>query len=144
MTPISDALELLTAQHEQIEDLFEQVRQIGDEAAFTELVDKLSTHLALEQELFYPAVKKQLAPSVLDELIAEHTAIKQLVGDMVWLQTRDPQFRAKLDDLGMLLVGHSAWQEDELFTKVAETMSADELAALCDRFYNFDSIAIAA
>jgi hypothetical protein len=144
MTPISDALELLTAQHEQIEDLFEQVRQIGDEAAFTELVDKLSTHLALEQELFYPAMRQQLKPTVLDEILAEHAAIKKLLGDMVWQNPREAEFRAKLNDLGVLLAGHAAWQEDELFTTAAETMSEGELAALCDRFYNFDSIAIAA
>jgi hypothetical protein len=144
MTPISDALELLTAQHEQIEDLFEQVRQIGDEAAFTELVDKLSTHLALEQDLFYPVIARQLTSDVMDELHAEHAAIKQILGDMVWLSPRDAEFRAKVDELGTMLIGHSAWQEDELFTAAAETMSSAELAALCDRFYNFDSIQIAA
>jgi hypothetical protein len=144
MTPISDALELLTAQHEQIEDLFEQVRQIGDEAAFTELVDKLSTHLALEQDLFYPVIARQLAPATMDELHAEHAAIKRLIGEMVWLGTRDAEFRAKLGELGTLLVGHSSWQEDELFTAAAESLTRDELAALCDRFYNFDSIQIAA
>jgi hypothetical protein len=144
MPPISDALELLTAQHEQIEDLFEQVRQIGDEAAFTELVDKLSTHLALEQDLFYPVIGKQLAPDLMDELHAEHAAIKQLLGDMVWLGTRDTEFRTKLSELGTLLFGHSSWQEDELFIAAAESMSRAELAALCDRIYNFDSIQIAA
>lgn len=143
MTPIRDALELLTAQHEQIEDLFEQVRQIGDEAAFTELVDKLSTHLALEQELFYPAVTQLKAP-VLDEILAEHTTIRRLLGDMVWLPTRSAEFRAKLTELGVLLAGHTAWQEDELFTAAAESLTRDELAALCDRFYSFDSVAIAA
>lgn len=144
MSPITDALELLTAQHEQIEDLFEQVRQIGDEAAFIELVDKLATHLALEQDLFYPRIARHLAPSVMEELAAEHAAIKQLLGDMVWLQPRDAEFRAKLNDLGLLLVGHSSWQEDELFTRAAETMSRAELAALCDQIYSFDTIAIAA
>ncbi|HEY5944308.1 MAG TPA: hemerythrin domain-containing protein [Kofleriaceae bacterium] len=144
MTPIKDALELLTAQHEQIDDLFEQVRQIGDEAAFVELADKLSTHLALEQDVFYPAIAKQLSPEVMNELAAEHAAIKHVIGDLVWLGTRDADFRPKLARLGELLDGHSAWQEDELFTAAAETMTSAELAALCDQFYNFDSIAIAA
>lgn len=144
MTPIRDALELLTAQHEQIEDLFEQVWQIGDESAFVELADKLATHLALEQELFYPAIDRQLTRAVRDELDAEHSAIKQILAELAWLGTRDTAFRAKLAELGTLIVGHSSWQEDELFTTTAETMSAAELAALCDRFYQFDSIAIAA
>ena len=144
MTPIRDALELLTAQHEQIEDLFEQVWQIGDESAFVELADKLATHLVLEQELFYPAIGGQLSASVREELVAEHTAIKRALADLAWLGTRDAAFRARLAELGTLIVGHSSWQEDELFTTTAETMSAAELAALCDRFYRFDSIAIAA
>lgn len=140
MTPIRDALELLTAQHEQIEDLFEQVRQIGDEAAFVELADKLATHLALEQELFYPTIETQLSPAVHAELLAEHASIKQVLGELVWLGTRDVEFRSKLERLGDLLAGHAAWQEDELFTTAAESMSCDELAALCDRFYSFDAI----
>jgi hypothetical protein len=144
MPLITDALELLTAQHEQIEDLYEQVRQIGDEAAFVELVDKLSTHLALESELLYPAVKRHLPDPLRDELLAEHAAIRHVLGEMQWHSIKDQTFRTRLDALGVLLFGHTAWQEDELFTKAAETMSCDELASLCVAFHNFDSIAIAA
>jgi hypothetical protein len=144
MPPINDALELLTAQHEQVEDLFEQVRQIGDEAAFTELVDKLSTHLALEEELFYPVIAAKLPREIVEELHAEHAAIKHVLGEMVWLGTHDAEFRAKVNELGTLLIGHTSWQEDELFTSAAESMTRDQLAALCDRIYNFDSIQIAA
>jgi hypothetical protein len=140
MTRISDALELLTAQHEQIEDLYEQVRQIGDEAAFFELADKLATHLALEQELLYPALAPRIGPDVMSELLAEHASIKQVLADLIWLGTRDADFRPKLERLGDLLFGHSAWQEDELFTAAAESMSTEELATMCARFYSFDSI----
>jgi len=144
MPVITDALELLTAQHEQIEDLYEQVRQIGDEAAFVELVDKLSTHLELESKLFYPAVKRHLPDSLRDELLAEHAAIRHVLGEMQWQNIRDASFRRQLESLGVLLFGHATWQEEELFTKAAETMSCDELAGLCVAFHNFDSIAIAA
>lgn len=144
MPPISDALELLTAQHEQIEDLYEQVRQVGDESAFVELADKLATHLALEQELLFPAIAPHLSREVMTELRQEHVAIKEVLADLVWVGLYAPEFRGKLARLGELLVGHSAWQEDELFTIVAESMSCDELAALCARFYSFDAVQIAA
>jgi hypothetical protein len=144
MKPISDALELLTAQHEQIEDLYEQVRQIGDEAAFVELVDKLTTHLAIEQELFYPMMRLKMSLAVMSELLAEHAAMRKALSELTFLNTRDADFRSKLLQLGALLYGHSAWQEDELFTRAAETMSNDELAGLCVLFYNFDAPAIAA
>src|SRR5262245_37065945 len=119
MPPIRDALELLIAQHEQIEDLYEQVRQIGDEAALVELADKLSTHLALEAKLFYPAVSRHLSSGVLCELLSEHAAIRQVLGELQWLHPRDLMFRPTLAQLGTLLFGHTSWQEDELFTKAA-------------------------
>ena len=144
MPRIRDALELLTAQHEQIEDLFEQVRQIADEDALVELADKLTTHIALEQQLFYPAICAQLSSDVLSELLAEHDALKEILADLVCLDIRDDDFQPTLARLGALLAGHSSWQEDELFTATAEAMSHDELAALCARFYQFDAIAIAA
>lgn len=144
MTPINDALELLTAQHEQIEDLYEQVRQIGDECAFVELADRLTTHLALEQELFYPAIEKHVSSDVMKELLAEHASIKEVLAGLVWLGCQDPGFRAELVRLGELLAGHTAWQEDELFTAAAEAMTREELAALCTRFYRFDAIPFAA
>src|SRR6185503_5910208 len=103
MPVITDALELLTAQHEQIEDLYEQVRQIGDESAFIELVDKLNTHLALEAELFYPAVKRHLPDPLREELLAEHAAIRKVLGDLQWHSLEDATFRAQLDALGTLL-----------------------------------------
>jgi hypothetical protein len=144
MPPISDALELLTAQHEQIEDLFEQVRQIDDEDAFAELVDKLNAHLALEQQLFYPAICQRVSNDVMSELLQEHASIKLILADLAWLGTRAPTFRPTFAQLGDLILGHAAWQEDELFTAAAESMTRDELAELCARFYNFNSIAAAA
>ncbi len=144
MPRIRDALELLTAQHEQIEDLFEQVRQIADEDALVELADKLTTHIALEQQLFYPAICAQVSTEVMSELLAEHAALKALLSDLVCLDIRDDDFQPTLARLGALLAGHSSWQEDVLFTSTAESMSDDELATLCARFYQFDSLAIAA
>jgi hypothetical protein len=145
MPAIDDALELFTAQHEQIEDLYEQVRQIGDEAAFVELADKLATHLALEAELFYPAIGRHLSPAVMSERADEHAAIKQVVAELPWLASpRDPAFRRTLARLGELLAGHTAWQEDELFPAAASALSPSELAALCERFYAFDKGAVAA
>jgi hypothetical protein len=67
-----------------------------------------------------------------------------VLGELQWHGLKDATFRAQLDTLGTLLFGHTAWQEDELFTKAAETMSCDELAGLCVQLYNFDAIAIAA
>lgn len=130
MARISDALELLTAQHTQIDDLFDIVATLHDPDALTELADTLTSHLGAEQELLYPRMRGTLAPAVRDELIAEHVEIKRQLADLLWCGVEDPDFRAKLDAVRLLFDGHAGYQEDELFTRAAESMTADLLAAI--------------
>ena len=55
-----DAIELLTTQHAEVEALFEKLDQETDETSCHELigrlVDRLTMHTALEEEIFYPAL----------------------------------------------------------------------------------------
>ena len=85
-----------------------------------------------------------MGPEVAAELFAEHVAIKRLLGQLVWLGVEDEDFGDLFAQLGELLLGHTAYQEDHLFTSVAETMPADRLAALCNDLQQFDTIAVAA
>lgn len=143
MKPICDALELLTAQHEELDDLCDRIARTRDAAAFDLLAEKLPHHLAVEQELFYPVIGTQLSRAVMDELLAEHVAIKHVLSKLVWLGVEDSEFNELFERLHSLLVGHSAWQEDQLFTRAAESLPPDRLAALCDEVMAFDN-AIAA
>ena len=143
MKPIRDALELLTAQHEELDDLCDRIARTRDAAAFDLLAEKLPHHLAVEQELFYPVIGAQLSRAVMDELLAEHVAIKHVLSKLVWLGVEDSEFDELFERLRGLLVGHSAWQEDQLFTRAAESLPPDRLAALCDEVMAFDN-AIAA
>lgn len=42
----------------------------------------------------------------------------------------DVEFSAKLETLRVLFEGHAGYQEDELFTRAAETMTAEQLTAI--------------
>jgi hypothetical protein len=143
MRHMRDAIALLTEEHEQIDELVDRVR-CGDHAVFRELADKLTTHLAIEQELFYPAVASWVSAQVMQELIDEHVAIKHVLAELVWLGPEDEQFNSLLDDLDTLLAGHVAWQEDELFERTAETMPPADLDALCLLLTEFEALATAA
>jgi hypothetical protein len=134
MNRIDDALELLTAQHGEIDALLTELAAPGAPSAhnetITRLVTRLTIHLALEQELFYPAVSSALSAEVYDELIAEHAEIKRILADLLWLESEDIQFGRKLTALQSLLAWHSTWQERELFERTAETMTAHQLSDL--------------
>ena len=58
-----DAIELLTRDHRHVEELFGQFRSGSDEerrASAEGIIRELSIHAAIEEELFYPAVRKQM------------------------------------------------------------------------------------
>ena len=138
MRPIRDALELLTAQHEDIEFLIVQVQQTYDSDAFDELSDTLVSHLALEQELFYPAVACAMSAEIRRELLEEHLAIKRVLAELVWLGVEDRDFGAKMRELAYLLDGHCGYQEEQLFEAVAEALPSEQLTSLCAELKSFD------
>jgi hypothetical protein len=147
MRHISDALELLTAQHEEIDELLAKVQQTGDAAAFDMLSDRVIGHLALEQELFYPVIATTITAEVMGEVLLEHVSIKRVLAELVWLGVDDAAFGDLLIDLATLLAGHAGWQEEQLFPTVAEAMPAETLAALGGQLVEHETafpIAIAA
>lgn len=136
MQRISDALELLTAHHDEIEALLAEIAVAANTTrramAITELADAVTVHLAAEQELFYPAIAADLSTDVHAELLAEHAEIKRLLADLVWLEHDDNRLERKLVALRALVGHHATWQEKDLFETVAERRSEAELAAIGD------------
>jgi hypothetical protein len=127
---MTDALEILAAQHAHIDGLLARLRtatarrlQLVDE-----LADYVTAHLAVEQELFYPHVA--VSNPVHTELLAEHAEIKRVLANLLWLDDDDARFPPTLDALVELLTGHIAWQDDQLFEQVAEGMTPGVLAEL--------------
>ncbi|HVK84975.1 MAG TPA: hemerythrin domain-containing protein [Kofleriaceae bacterium] len=134
MDRISDALELLTAQHDEIERLLAVVSTSGSpesrHRARIDLAELLPLHLALEQELFYPNMATVISNDVLRELVAEHGEIKRILADVLWAELDDDELERELSMLHELFEVHRAWQESYLFETVAEARDAFELAQL--------------
>ena len=127
MTGITDAIELLTRQHAELDQLLLRLPLVdGSERAVLlgTLADKLTTHLAIEAEVFYPVVA-ELVP--LEELLAEHAEITRVIAE---LMTRADRANDLVSELGTLLHGHTCWQEDELFGRVLDSMEPEALAFL--------------
>lgn len=137
MRPITDALELLTAQHEEIDGLLAQARRTGDGTGIAPLVARLVAHLALEQELLYPVVAPVMSRDVLDEVLREHLAIKLVLAELVWRGDDPPDVAANLTYLAALLAGHAGWQEQRLFVAAAEALSPETLAELGGRLHTY-------
>lgn len=133
MQRISDALELLTAQHDEIEALISEIADTTPSRrsqAITDLADRITIHLAAEQVLFYPSVSALISNEVHAELLAEHLEIKRVLADLLWADSENERLDRELSRLAALVDCHATWQERELFVTVAEARTEEELAAL--------------
>lgn len=129
----TDVLELLTAQHAEVDALFEALERGGGprRALLTELGDKLGAHATVEEKLFYPAVMAKETKVMLHESVEEHLAIRRVLADLLTMKLDDDHFLAKLSVLKEQ-VSHHAHEEEEkhLFPEVKRLLTADDRAAL--------------
>ena len=131
MTGLVDVLALLTTQHQQLDELLGKVANPATRAvAFSTLTELLTAHLALEQEVLYPAVGALFGRDVMTEVITEHCEIKRVLADLLWTELDDPRFAQHLTTLSALLDGHCAWQVDRMFASVEATVEVDTRLAL--------------
>lgn len=131
----TNALELLRAQHEEVEDLIEEIEDADDPdekmELFREMADKFAAHGMIEEKMFYPSVMIDRTHEMLIEATEEHLVAKRLIADMMRLDADDEHFDAKLKVLKENIRHHAHdEEEDKLFPIVKRMMGEDDLAAL--------------
>lgn len=123
-------VDLLVKQHRLLEAQLETLVTAGGEEARREALklvgDHLGVHLASEEEVFYPAVRAQSTKDDLLESLEEHLSLKRLLADLLALDPSDATFQAKCKVLREQAVHHHKEEEEDLFPKVPEMMSAQE------------------
>jgi hemerythrin superfamily protein len=135
MNDTIDALQLLTTQHDEVEDLISQIEESDDGEEkmdlFREMADKLAAHSAIEEKLFYPTVLTDDTQEQLLEATEEHLAVKRVLADMLEMEATDDRFDAKLSVLKEEIRHHARDEEEKkLFPKVRRMFTKDELAGL--------------
>ena len=135
MTETTDALELLTSQHDEVEMLFEKLENTDDAGEkatiFRELADKIAAHATMEEKIFYPSVMAKSTCELLLESTEEHLAVKRVLADLLEMDPDDERFDAKCTVLKDIIHHHAREEEEgELFPKVRKLMNKDELAGL--------------
>jgi hemerythrin superfamily protein len=135
-----DAITLLKEDHHTVEALFKRFEKAGDRA-FTlkrTIVDKviaaLSTHAAIEEELFYPATRATV-PDVDDmvlESIEEHHIVKWVLSELEHLDPRADAFDAKVTVLIENVRHHVEEEEGDYFPKVRKALGRKALGELGD------------
>jgi hemerythrin superfamily protein len=131
-----NAIDLLEAQHREVEDLFSKIDKSKDagkkEQAFIELADGLAIHASIEEHHFYPAVMEKRTDDMLLESVHDHLAIKRALGELLDTDVEDPSFDAKLDALRDEVEHHVEEEESDLFPRVMKIFEESELEDIGD------------
>lgn len=137
-----DALELLTEQHDEVEELISQIEDSDDpdekDDLFRELADKIAAHSTMEEKLFYPSVMTEQTKEMLLESTEEHLAVKRVLADMLDMDADDERFDAKLTVLKEHIRHHARDEEEgKLFPILRRQLSEDTLAGLGNEMLAF-------
>ena len=131
-----NAIDLLVTQHRELERQFESILAQAAERRqplFEVAADLLISHVLIEEELFYPAVRAKRTEDILLESLEEHLSLKRLVADLLVLEPEEQSYEPKLHVLEEQAEHHHKEEETNLFPKVRKLLSPEELETLGER-----------
>ncbi len=120
-----DAIAMLMADHKKVKKLFadfDKLKEDGSDADKSALVEQicneLKVHTALEEEIFYPAVRKAIKDAdLMDEALVEHAGAKDLIAQLEGASADDDLYDAKVTVLGEQINHHVKEEEGQMFPK---------------------------
>ncbi|HEX6492268.1 MAG TPA: hemerythrin domain-containing protein [Candidatus Dormibacteraeota bacterium] len=132
-----DAIDLLTRDHRAVEELFGQFRSADDDAkrpVAENIIRELSIHAAIEEEHFYPAVRKQIptCDALVRHGIDEHQEVKELLATIDGMvdKAHTKAFAGKMERLEKSVGEHVEEEEGKLFPSVREAFTKTALNEL--------------
>lgn len=120
-----DATALLTKQHRKVEKLFKKLSgKNPSHELVIELANELAGHMAIEQDVFYPTVRKVDEDLVL-ESYEEHALAEMALKRLLATDIDDEAFHARVTALKEVIEHHVHEEEEELFPKVDKALGED-------------------
>ena len=131
-----DAITLLKQDHKAVEKLFKQFEKTTAPAEQRKLaqriIKELSVHAAIEEMVFYPAVRERV-PAVEDtvlESLEEHYIVKWVLNELEDMKPNHERFKPKMTVMIESVRHHVEEEESELFPEVRKVIKRKELAEL--------------
>ena len=123
-----DAIKLLSADHREVEELFEKFEKASRDGTKEKIAKQICTelkiHAQIEEEIFYPALRGKISDDDLDEAIVEHDGAKVLINDIEAGSPDDDFYDAKVKVLQEEIEHHvkeEEKQQDNIFTQARKT-----------------------
>jgi len=125
------ATDLLETQHRQVKALFQRLKQgsSDQQIALEELANSLAAHMTVEQDVFYPAIRR-VAEELVSESYEEHALVEVALKRLLTTAPEEHGFKARLTALEDLIAHHVKEEEEALFPQVEATLDRETLEQL--------------
>lgn len=136
----SNALKLLEKDHDEVDALFKQyesgkedMKAAQKQKLATQICEMLTVHAAIEEEIFYPAIRNLDGETkdLVAEAAVEHQSLKDIISRLEAAPPSDPLYDAGVKVLAEYVKHHVKEEENEIFPKVRS--SDIDLDALGER-----------
>ena len=133
-----DAIALLKQDHKTVDALFKQFEALGDRAVkqkekiVQKVIRELAIHAAVEEMLFYPAIRAaaklnesrqaEAADDLVLESLEEHHIVKWTLSELEKMKPEDERYGAKMEVLMESVRHHVEEEEQDLFPKVQKLL----------------------
>ena len=127
-----DALAFLSADHQQVTELFDQFEAALESASADQrqlceqICNELEIHSQLEEEIFYPTIEQEASiKPLVEQAIEEHAEVKIAIQQIRNLQVDDPQFGVSMLQLMEDVEQHVDEEENVMFAEVEKRLGGE-------------------
>lgn len=132
----ADACTFLDADHKAVKKMFKAYEELTQSRArdakqkkldlAREICQALTVHAAIEEEIFYPALREVFKEAdLLAEAHVEHAGAKDLIAQIEAMDEVDDMFDAKVTVLGEYIDHHVKEEKNEIFPKARAARGLD-------------------
>jgi hemerythrin-like domain-containing protein len=139
ITPMN-AITMLTQDHREVEKLLDELEPTTGRGVktrhelFGRIKAALTVHEAIEEEIFYPALREHpKAKDIVLEGYEEHNVVDAIMGELERMPVDAETWGAKAKVMIENLRHHIEEEEGEMFPTARKVFDADELVALGER-----------
>jgi hemerythrin-like domain-containing protein len=137
---VMDAIQLLKDDHDKMKKLLTETEQTTERGAktreelFTKIKEELTVHEAIEEEIFYPALKDHpKAKEITLEAYEEHHVVDMVMAEIEGVPFDDERWSAKFKVMKENIEHHIEEEENEMFKQARDVFEKRELEELGDR-----------
>jgi hemerythrin superfamily protein len=138
-----DVIEILTTDHREVEAMFIELETLmktrsgTDDELRKDLADQITIelvrHAVAEEVAVYPMVKEKVSEAEAERAKREHAEAEETMKRLESLDSEDPTFEQEIRKLMNEIREHVAEEEGEMFPRMREVFSPEELTELGKR-----------